>query len=139
MKYALSNKEEAEKAFTYLTELTGKESMVEIIKVSPKRSLNQNSYLHVTFGIFALETGYTTDEAKTIYKRLANPAIYVYKKNDQTFLRSSADLTVSEMTTSIERWRKYGAEQSVIIPAPNDNKALMYWENQIQTQGKYYL
>lgn len=138
MRYNLGNKGEAVKAFEYLTSLVGKDSLVDIKRVSPSRSLRQNAYLYVTFGIFGLATGFDTDESKNIYKRYANPRLYVYKKRGVPFLKSSTDLTVEEMTISIERWREYAAEHGVDIPPPTDNEALMYWQNEIE-RSKYYL
>lgn len=128
---------EAKRASEYLKRLYEKKNIVEVKKVSKTRSLNQNSYLHLTFSIFGLELGYEASEAKTIYKRLANPELYIYEKNGQAFLRSSAELTTKEMSDSIEKWRKYAAEQGVDIPAPGDDEALRYWGNAIETQGKY--
>jgi hypothetical protein len=137
VKFNTASQSEAGKALTYLLDLTQKKGVIEVKKVSPRRSNQQNKYLHVTFGIFGLETGYDLQEAKTIYKRQANPNIYTYKKNGQVFLRSSADLSTAEMSDSIEKWRKYAAEQGIDIPSPSDEQALLWWENQIETQGKW--
>lgn len=135
MKYNLASTVERDKAFQYLTELSAIECVVEVKKVNPKRSLLQNNYLHLTFGIFGMETGYDVHEAKTIYKRIANPEIYIYEKKGQKFLRSSADLTTKEMTDSIDRWRKYAGENGVEIPPPENEEALRHWENVIETSG----
>lgn len=137
MKYNLADSKEAGQAFAYLVQLTEKKVIAELKRVMPQRSLSQNNYLHLTFGIFGSELGYEAQEAKVIYKRLANPEIYVYSKNGQTFLKSTAELTTKEMSDSIDKWRKYAAEQGVDIPAPENEEALRYWENQIETMGKY--
>lgn len=137
MRYDLSSLVESDKAFTYLTELVGKEAIVEIKHVRKTRSLLQNNYLHLTFEIFGLESGYDAQESKVIYKRLVNPEIYVYEKNGQVFLKSSTKLTTKEMSDSIDKWRKYAAEQGINIPAPNDDEALRYWGNQIEREGKW--
>lgn len=128
---------EAKRASEYLRRLHEKKNIVEVKRVSPVRSLSQNSYLHLTFSVFGLELGYEAAEAKVIYKRLVNPELYIYKKNGQVFLRSSAELTTKEMSDSIEKWRKYAAEQGIDIPAPGDDEALRYWENEIEREGKY--
>jgi hypothetical protein len=137
VKFDLKSIAEANKAFEYLTELVGKEALAEVKKISPARSIKQNAYLHLTFSIFGMELGYEASEAKVIYKRLANPELYIYEKNNQTFLKSSRDLSTKEMSDSIDKWRKYASEQGVDIPAPENQEALMYWENQIETMGKY--
>lgn len=135
MKYDTKNIKEAEEALKYLEHLIDKEHLVDVRRVSRRRSLRQNNYIHVTFGIFGLETGYTASEAKSLYKRI-NKDIYVYEKNGNPFVRSSADLTKDEMNRSIDVWRNYAGEQGVNIPLPYDTDALMYWENQIE-QSKY--
>lgn len=137
MRFNLALPADTHKATMYLAELIEKQSLVEVKKISPKRSLSQNAYLHLTFGIFGLETGYEAAESKVIYKREANPQIYVYEKNGQKFMRSSADLTIKEMTDSIDKWRKYAAEHGVYIPAPGDDEKLRYWGNEIERSGKY--
>lgn len=137
MRYNLTLPVEAEKALDRLTELVGKGAEVEIKHVRKVRSLQQNAFLHLTFGIFGLATGYDVAESKVIYKRLANPELYIYEKNGQMFLKSSAGLTTKEMSDSIDKWRKYAAEQGVDIPAPNDEEALRYWGNQIEQEGKW--
>lgn len=137
MKFNLQSQEEAVKAFEYLSELSGRHVLVDIKKVSPVRSLSQNAYLHVTLQIFGLEKGYEAQEAKVIYKREANPEIYVYEKNGAKFMKSSADLTTKEMSDSIDKWRKFAAEQGVDIPAPGDEEALTYYGNLIEKEGKY--
>ena len=137
MKYDTKNIKEATEAFEYLTKLSGQEALVEVKKINPKRSLNQNSYLHLTFGIFGLETGYSLEEAKTIYKRYANPSIYVYEKNGAKFLRSSADLDTQEMTITIDKWREYAQENGVYIPPPENLEELRSLENEIDKQSFY--
>ncbi len=137
MKFNTAIPYEAKRASEYLRRLHEKKNIVEVKRVSPVRSLSQNSYLHVTFSIFGLESGYEASEAKTIYKRDVNPALFVYKKNGILFLRSTATLTTKEMSDSIEKWRKYAAEQGIDIPAPGDDEALRYWENEIEREGKY--
>jgi hypothetical protein len=136
VKYNTDKIEEATAAFVYLTDLVGKHALVEVKKISPTRSLRQNAYLHLTFGIFGLETGYDIQEAKTIYKRVVNPNLYTYEKNGNKFLKSSKYLTTEEMTISIDRWRKYAGEQGIEIPTPIDKEALMAWENRIEQEGK---
>jgi len=139
MKYNLADPKELEKAADYLSKLSSKECIAEIKEVRKNRSLRQNAYLHLTFGIFGLELGYDTAEAKMIYKRYACPELYVYKKNGIPFVKSSADLDVKQMTDSIEKWRKYAAEAGVDIPAPNNQEALMYYQNRIEQEGGKWL
>ena len=128
MKYDLSNITEANEAFTYLSQLSGKEAVVEIRKISPRRSLSQNNYLHLLLTAFGDYYGYTLEEAKTVYKYL-NKDIYYYRKRNLGFWRSSADLTKDEMTRSIDRFRQASAEQGYELPLAVDQEWLRRIEN----------
>lgn len=136
MKYQLTTVDEIEKAFAYLQLLVEREAEVDIKRVVQSRSLNQNSYLHLLLGIFGLETGYERHEAKILYKREANPDIYVYDKNGTKFMRSSADLDTAEMARSIDKFIKYAGEQGIELPAANNDDALRYWSNEIEQRGR---
>ena len=137
MRYDLSKESDMSSAADYLAKLAASHSTVNITKVNPKRSLNQNAYLHLTFGIFGLETGWSIAESKIIYKRYACPRLYLYEKGGIPFVKSSADLDTKEMTDSIDMWRKYASEQGVHIPLPGEDEALTAWGNRIEQEGKY--
>lgn len=110
----------AEKRFA---ELIKEGTIIELTK-KVKRSLSQNNYLYLILSWFANETGYTTVEAKCIYKDLS-PSIFYYSKNGRRFIRSTADLTTKEMTDSIEKFRNYSsAEAGIYLPAPNEEAFL---------------
>lgn len=138
MKFNLAIPAEVERARKYFDNLIDKKFIAEVKRVSPKRSLNQNSYLHLLLNAFGLHFGYTLDEAKTVYKRDINPEIFVYEKAGSKFLRSSADLTKEEMTKSIDRLREYSAEQGYPLPTATDQGWLRELENAVE-QNRYYL
>lgn len=114
---------------------------VELTEKRPKRSLKQNSYLHLALSWFALEYGCSLEEAKIdFFKRMWNEKIFV-RKNPQrpgtTYLRSTTDLTDKEMQTAIERFRNYSAsEAGIYIPAPNESEFLSHIEREI-SRNKY--
>ena len=137
MKYRLSSPEEVARAKEYLELLIQKEAVAEIKKVSPRRSLSQNSYLHLLLNAFGVHFGYTLAESKTIYKRDVNPDIYVYERHGHKFLRSSADLTKEEMMKSIDRFREFSAEQGYPLPLATDENWIRSLENAIETQQQY--
>lgn len=137
MKFDLKWQPEIKKAYAYLIELDKKNVIVEIIRVSPKRTLNQNSYLHLIIGAFAEHFGYTLAEGKEVYKDI-NKDIYYYKKKQRFFKRSSADLTVEEMAKSIDRFREASAGQDFPLPLATDQKWLREIENEIE-RSKHYL
>lgn len=137
MKYNTKSKKEAHDAFEYLSNLVGKEAMVEVKKISPKRSLNQNAYLHLIIGAFAVHFGYEMPEAKEVYKDI-NHTIYHYKKKGRVFKRSSADLTKEEMARSIDRFREASDKAGYPLPLATDQEWLRHIDNAIE-QHKYYL
>jgi hypothetical protein len=143
MKYDLANGRDAGEAFNYLLTLAQEKKKVEIKKMIPRRSLNQNSYLHLLLGIFGQHFGYTIEESKTIYKTLpGNKDIYVYTKEQRgktwQFLRSSADLNTAEMTKSIEIFREWSNKGGLYLPEANEEEKLRYYENLIE-QNQHYL
>lgn len=135
MKYNTAVEKEKNDAFQYLTDLAAKDSLVEVKKISPKRSLKQNAYLHLLCAAFGDHFGYTLEESKYLYKEI-NKNIYFYKKKDRVFVRSSADLSVDEMKQSIDRFREKSAEQGCDLPLATDQDWLRSIENMME-QSKY--
>lgn len=90
------------------------------------RSPNQNRYLHLLIGIIAMDVGVTLEYAKREYfKKLVNKDLFVIKKSDRFAgeiedLRSSADLTIEEMSMAIDRFKRWGAENGFYMPSPED-------------------
>ena len=137
MRFNLKNKPEQEQATNYLSELIQKEADVRITKVIKKRSLSQNSYLHLILSYFGQHFGYTLDETKILYKQL-NPTTFVYRKGGHTFLRSSADLDTMVMTKSIDRFRDQSKQMGFPLPSPDEREWLARIENEVE-KAEYYL
>lgn len=92
------------------------------------RTLNQNSYIHVLFRIMADYTGESEEYAKQVYfKELANPDIFVkFSKDPITgkmikYIRSSSEISVSEMSRAIENFIRWAAENGVELPEAETN------------------
>lgn len=91
-----------------------------------KRSSAQNNYLHSLLGVVAMYVGESLEYVKQeIYKRMVNPELYVVEKDNKALghivtLRSSRDLNKEEMSLSIDRFRKWAAEQGIYTPSPDD-------------------
>lgn len=137
MKYDLSQAKDLHEAFQYLTELGGKEALVEVKHVRKTRSLNQNNYLYLLLGAFATNFGYTIEETKIIFKREVNPSIFVYEKNGQKFLRSTADLDTAEMTQAIDRFREYSSDNGLELPLATNEAELRSIENAMERSYHY--
>jgi len=91
-----------------------------------RRSLNQNSYLHVLCRILAIETGVTEKYSKEVYfKIMSNPDIFIREDVDKLtgmrvqYIRSSADLTTDEMTRAINAFRRWAEDQGYYLPEAN--------------------
>jgi len=140
MNYDLSNKLEQnqfiEKAKYYIQ----KGKNVELKLKHPKRSISQNSYLHLILTWFGLEVGLTMEEVKVdIFKKHVNQAIF-YEGEAQSKIpgimverfRSTASLDKAEMTLSIDRFRNFSSQEcGIYLPEPNDLVALQQLENEI--------
>lgn len=116
-----------------------------IVELTEKtcRSGNQNRYLHVLIGAVALDQGHTIEYVKAqYYKMVANPDIFVIHLDDKligkvTVLRSSADLTKEEMTTSIDRFKIWAAHEGIYLPQPEDKERIAEIEYQMVKYKKY--
>lgn len=135
MIYDLSIKEDRKKFIKRANLLLSKQrTNVSLIDES-KRTLNQNSYIHVLCRILALDTGVSERYAKLVYyKELANPDIFVSVTKDPItgkpikFIRSSCDLTIKEMAQSITNFLQWAAEQGYQLPQAslNDDGQLVF-------------
>lgn len=107
------------------------------------RSKGQNNYLHLLIGVVAMETGNTLDYCKEMYfKRLCNKDLFITTKADKyagqvDVIRSSADLTKDEMSTAIDRFKKWGAENGIYMPSPGDESLLREIAIEMGRQKKY--
>lgn len=142
MKYDLKSNRDVAEAQRLLSQLTVDGKVVEIKEVKPRRSLNQNAYLHVLLGAFGSHFGYDTDEAKGIYKRLpGNKDIYIkhFERDGVKFEyeRSSAKLDKDEMMSSIDTLREWSQKMGYPLPAATDQEWLLNLENEIEKHGRY--
>lgn len=117
---------------------------VELKEVLPRRSINQNSYLHLLLCHYAMETGNTLEWVKIKYfKELLNKDIFFETKNDsylgETFeIKSTSDLDTATLSRAIDRFI-YWSEQEcgIYMPRIEDKLFLdsIYYES--KKQSKY--
>lgn len=143
MKYNLAITTEQAEAYAYLAQIAEKKQIVEIKKFSPKRSINQNSYLHVLLGAFGAHFGWTMEEAKGVYKRLpGNKEVYIEHFDDRgvqfEYERSSAALTKEEMTKTIDTLRTWSKKMGYPLPSADEKEWLMRLENEVE-KASFYL
>lgn len=129
MTYDLSNVRHLAQIYTRLRALEERGAIVELREVTG-RTKAQNSYLHLILGVVAMDTGNTLAYTKEMYfKRLVNPDIFVQEVNDLyvgkvQVVRSSAELSVETMSTAIDRFKRWAAENGIYIPEPEDKERL---------------
>lgn len=144
MTYDLANPLDQQRFKTRCNHLYKQGGVVELTAKKGRRTIPQNSYLHLILGWFAIETGNTLDYVKTYYFKLyKNPDLFVVEKEDKHLgkvkvLRSSRDLTTAEMTTAIERFRNWAsAEAGVYLPSPDEKSLLQYIEKESSRYKEY--
>lgn len=144
MIFNLNNPYEVQNFKDYVNKLFKQGGMVEVKRKSPKRSLAQNSYLHLILGYFGARYGVSLEEAKCDYfKRMCNKEIFERKGVNSIgktvkYLRSSADLSTAEMTLAIERFRNWSsAVAGIYLPSPNEQSFLDYCEQEIERNKEF--
>lgn len=129
MIYNLSTPLDAQSARTRLELLVKRGSVIELTEKKPRRTLNQNSYLHLLLGYFASQTGDTLEWVKQqYYKKKCNPDLFIGEQEDRflgrvRYIRSSAELRSDEMNLSIERFRNWAAAEAGIYLPDATNEA----------------
>lgn len=104
-----------------------------------RRSISQNSYLHLILTWFAIETGYTLEEVKQeIFKKYVNPNLFYEGQKEKIHgiiidqWRSTASLDTKEMTLAIERFRDFSSKElGIYLPEPHDLALIQDMENEI--------
>lgn len=125
-------------------DVSAKSGIVEYTR-KRKRSLKQNSYLHLILGCLAMEIGESLEYVKVQYFKLhCNRHLFVAKHDDDLLgsvnvLRSSKDLSQEEMSEAIDRFKKFAAENGYLLPDADDLKALQEIELQMSRCSKYGL
>lgn len=129
MQYDLSS-ELQRRAFLSRSHVLLEKGVVVELKEKSLRTKGQNNYLHLLIGVVAMETGNTLEYCKEMYfKRLCNKDLFVTTRVDRyagqiEVVRSSADLTLSEMSMAIDRFKRWGFENGIYMPNPDDESLL---------------
>lgn len=123
MIYDLSKHIDRERAQRRFDKLLEEKTVITLTKKA-KRTLNQNNYLHLIRGWFAIETGYTLGEVRQMYHRV-NRATYEYEKDGVTFERETSDLNVEETSLCIDRWRNYSATKANVYLPSSDEQGFL--------------
>ena len=100
MIYDLNIEQDKKQAMLKFEAFSDKGVVIELKEKMKNRTLSQNAYLHVLFGLYGCAFGYTLRESKTFLKREC--PFMRYKKNTDVFLRSTASLDKIEMIEFID-------------------------------------
>ena len=132
MIYNLKNELDAKNARARLELLEKRGSVIELTEKKPRRTISQNSYLHLILSYFAVQTGNTLEWVKQqYYKKYCNPDIFVCEKEDMLmgrrikYIRSSSELSTDERSLSISRFRNWSASEAGIYLPEATNEAEM--------------
>lgn len=142
MQYDLSNQLDRERLKARLTTLLKKGSVIDLTE-KVFRSPRQNRYLHLLLGVVAMETGNTLEDVKREYfKGIVNKDIFVSYKVDNrgntiATYRSTADLSEEQMSVAIDRFKRWGAENGIYLPNPEDLDLLKQIEIDMGRMNQY--
>ena len=109
---------EAREASKLLNKYIAKGKRFEMKIVREKRSLSQNSYLHVLFGLFGAHFGFSIEEAKAHIKR--NLGCY-HETNGEKFLDQTSKMDSKQLSNFIEKMRRFSSEGGLYLPSADEH------------------
>ena len=142
MVYDLSSEFQRKAFLARVDNLMEKGAVVELTE-KVFRSPNQNRYLHLLIGVVAIETGNTLEDAKKWYfKETCNSDLFHVQHRDKMgnyidHIRSTAELTKEEMSMAIDRFKRWGAENGIYMPNPEDIHLLKQIEIEMGRMKSY--
>ena len=142
MLYDLSSEFQRKAFLARVDNLMEKGAVVEMTEKA-FRSPNQNRYLHLLIGVVAIETGNTLEDAKKWYfKETCNSDLFHVQHRDKMgnyidHIRSTAELTKEEMSMAIDRFKRWGAENGIYMPNPDDASLLKAIEIEMGRMKSY--
>ena len=112
----------------------------ELVEKKPKRSIRQNSYLHLILSWYAFEYGETMQYIKEeVFKKQINKDIFEYefinRKTGEIRIeyKSTAHLDTGQMTTAINRFRNYASKEAgIYLPEPGALEMLQQIKNEVK-------
>lgn len=139
MIYNLENLLDKNQAIEKMKFFIEKKKRIELTVKNPKRSISQNSYLHLILSWFGVETGYTLKEVKEeIFKKHVNPALFYDGQKEKIHgiitehWRSTSNLDTAEMTLAIDRFRNFASKElGIYLPEPKDLDSIQQMENEL--------
>jgi hypothetical protein len=144
MIYNSSNPLHQKQAIDKLKYFFSKGKRFELKAKNDRRSISQNSYLHLILTWFSIETGYTVEEVKQeIFKKVVNSSLFDDGEIEGKIKglkiqrwRSTASLDTAEMTLAIDRFRNFSSKElGIYLPEPRELGLLQDLENEISKKS----
>lgn len=141
MIYNSAKQIDIQNAKTKLQWLIDNRKVFELTQKREKRTVSQNSYLHLILAYFGLQTGYTLQEVKQdIFKKVINQDLFY--DGEKTGIvsiqqwRSTSDLNTKEMTLAINKFRDFASKEAgIYLPEPKDLAILQDIEIELSKQS----
>jgi len=118
MKFDPKNPIDLEKSKVRYDYLVKKGDPFELKGIRKKRTIKQNSYLHVVITLYAINFGSTLNEAKTDLKRECH--FMMYQKDGKKYLRETKRMNTKELTEFIDWIRNYSSMNGCYIPTSEE-------------------
>ena len=132
-----TNPEDVKKGELYNEVMVKSKFKVEMRRILPCRSLSINKYLHVCIDLYAIEFGYTGEEAKTGLKRKCK--FMIYEKKGERYLKETKKLNNKECSEFVEWIRNYAAQHDLYIPDAEEYKTNKFNIDKEINKNKEYL
>lgn len=117
MKLNLTLASDQTKAREYLDRLIDGQKPIELREIKPRRSHQQNAYLHAIITEYAIECGYSLPEMKCAVKAALG---YSYVKGGVTMYRETSKMNSKELSEFTDKLRKLAAENGVYLMSPEE-------------------
>jgi len=137
MQYDLSLPEDLRKFNERVSQFISDCISVDLKKVHRKRTLSQNSFLHILITLYGIEFGYTIEESKTHLKRTC--PFMRYEKKGEWFLKRTSEMDVTELSDFIEWIYNYSAINGLVLPSSDSYFDSMAYYNNLIEDNKEYL
>jgi len=128
MKYDLEKTYDQQKAKEYLHKLTKDGSKAELKKIYPRRSTDQNSYIHVLFKLWGDEYGYFMDETKQTVKHALG--YYTLNGTGAMIYKKTSGMDTKELATFTEHFRDWSNVNGLYLPTSKEYlEEKLYFDN----------
>lgn len=137
MKLNLSDSYDLKKFNDRSVKLIEKGANIDLTEHQEGRTVNQNSFVHVVFNLYAIETGLTKEEAKTDLKREC--PFMRYEKNGKQYLKKTSKMDIKELSVFIKWAITYAAINGIFIPTSEQYKKQSFNIDKEIESNKNYL